>query len=358
MATVFKLMNADDIVTTRKLFHEAIPLTGTIVSGTYGSPRDTTSNIRNYPHGMFQSVYDYPYLSSSANHLMDLTIGIAQTSSLSGSSVPQMAKKMNLYNQMAQILVGFDETHAIRQFDQDGDLTGGTKMNECYFVNFTRLLSKDEIKKGSFSLELAVSTSYSHPTGERIIIQDTNGASQWKVNSPAGEYGLLYASNSLGEPLTGYDHEDPPIVGHVYYQTGDVVLTSSVFSTLLSQSCSMSSGLLTPINEVLTGSSITGACDALRHRFYNCSFNNTTELNTTVYFARCNHNEFNYSANPTYLSGSKIRVKNNSWDAPISYITTVGFYSPDSELLAVAKLSEPLKKTSDIEVTVKALMVT
>ena len=63
---------------------------------------------------------------------------------------------------------------------------------------------------------------------------------------------------------------------------------------------------------------------------------NTTELNSTVYFCRINNNEYNYSANPTYLSESKIRVKNNQIDAPVSYITTVGLYSPDKELLAVA----------------------
>jgi hypothetical protein len=53
-----------DVVSTRTLLHEAIPLTGTIVSGTYGD-----DNIKEYAHGMFQSVYDYPYLSSSANHI-------------------------------------------------------------------------------------------------------------------------------------------------------------------------------------------------------------------------------------------------------------------------------------------------
>ena len=57
-----------DVTTTRTLLHEVIPLTGTIASGTYNE-----NNILNYTHGMFQSVYDYPYLSSSANHIFDLT---------------------------------------------------------------------------------------------------------------------------------------------------------------------------------------------------------------------------------------------------------------------------------------------
>lgn len=74
-----------DVTTTTTLLHEAIPLTGTIVSGTYGNFR-SERNIKNYTHGMFQSVYDYPYLSSSANHIFDITLGYDETSTLSGSS--------------------------------------------------------------------------------------------------------------------------------------------------------------------------------------------------------------------------------------------------------------------------------
>jgi hypothetical protein len=57
-----------------------------------------------------------------------------------------------------------------------------------------------------------------------------------------------------------------------------------------------------------------------------------------------NHNEFNYSSNPTYISGSQIRVKEEKSDMPRSYVTTIGLYSADNELMATAKLSEPLRK--------------
>ena len=107
------------------------------------------------------------------------------------------------------------------------------------------------------------------------------------------------------------------------------------------------------IEQLLSGSSITGSCDAIRERVVNISFNNTTELNSTVYFCRAHHNEFNYSTNPTYLSSSQIFVKNEHSDSPISYITTVGLYSADNELLAVAKLSEPLRKDPTNELTLR-----
>ena len=53
----------------------------------------------------------------------------------------------------------------------------------------------------------------------------------------------------------------------------------------------------------------------------------------------------------TYISGSKIVTKSVSTDAPVSYITTIGLYSADSECMATAKLSEPIKNTPDNELT-------
>ncbi len=365
MATSFKTFNpGKDSVVTRNLLHEAIPITGSIISGTY----DADSNIKNYGHGMFQSVYDYPYLSSSANHIFDLTCGYAATSSLSksDSSVVQQSKKINLYNQMAQVLVGFDENNAVRRFDEDGDLTSGTKIDEAYFINFTRLLSKDEIKKGSFSLTLGVGapgvSGYTDVFANSLTITDKSGSNGYKINSPAGEYGILFATGS-GEVVddTGAITVDRGYakVGLIYYQAGVAVISSSVFGSLLSSSVSMSrtDGVDTyasaSVDGVLSGSTIEVNSDDIRHRIKNVSFNNSTELNSTVYFCRADNTDFNYSANPTYLSSSKIVVKNNSQDVPISYMTSVGLYSADNELLAVAKLSEPLKKDPTTEFTVR-----
>ena len=43
---------------------------------------------------MFESVFDYPHLSSSANHIFDITAGYASTSALSGASNTQNARKL------------------------------------------------------------------------------------------------------------------------------------------------------------------------------------------------------------------------------------------------------------------------
>ncbi len=335
MATTFKnLVSGKDVAVTRTLLNEAIPLTGSIVSGTYSG-----ENIKNYAHGMFQSVYDYPYLSSSANHIFDLTVGYNKS-----GSYTQNAKKMNIYSQMAQVLVGYDENGNIRAFDRDGNFSSsGDKLNECVFINFSRLLGKDEIKRESFRIQFATGGTPAAPDFTSLKdIRDYNAQSDYRTNSPAGDYGFLY---------TGSEAAEGTAVGLLYYQAGIAVLTASIFDGEFGDPSATYD--TSSIDAVLTGSEISASCDGIRNRWYDNDFNNTTELNSSIYFCRAATNEFNYSSNPTYLSSSQIRVKETATDTPVAYITTVGLYSDDNELLAVAKLSEPLKKDPTNELTLR-----
>jgi hypothetical protein len=353
----FKPLNENDTVNTRTLLHEAIPLTGAIVSGTYG-----TDNIKTYSHGMFQTVYDYPYLSSSANHIFDVTAGLHPDGAI-GSSDTQYSKKRNIYNQMAQVLMGYDATGSIQKFDEDGDLLAdGAKMEECFVIPFSRLLVKDEIKKETFEMKVDVAAyaAANQPfvPADLVTISDLGASTEYRVNSPAGDYGILYATGSAMDAVTSthtasIDGNTYWYAGLLFYQAGIAVLTGSVFGSQLATPISdYYAG--TGIEDVLTGSTIDTIGDSLRHRISNIQFNNTTELNSTVYFCRINHNEFNYSSNPTYLENSRIRIKTQATDEPLAYITTIGLYSDNNELLATAKLSEPLKKSASNEFTIRA----
>jgi hypothetical protein len=377
--TFFKTFNSSDRTTTRTLLHEAIPITGALVSGTYNRTSANAGrekNIKVYSHNMYQSVYDYPYLSSSANHIFDISVGVSPNSSLSASTVTGMSKKVNVYNQMAQVLNGYDTNGNIREFDSDGNFSStGLKMREAIFLNFSRLLVKDEIKKGSFNLKMGLG-NFTGSSKFQATITDYSGSNGYLVNSPAGEYGILYAtaSNKMMSSSLDTNNKQRPC-GLIFYQAGVCVLTSSLFHTmskagaggfLNADPASLVPGttptfdaagrnlrdLIGHANE--TGSTITDICDGIRNKFIDLSFNNTTELNSTIYFCRANHNEFNYSSNPTYLTGSKIRVKGGDiLTPPRSYVTTVGMYSADNELLAVAKLSEPLRKDPTNELTLR-----
>ena len=412
MASSLKQITSNDVKTVKTQLHEVIPITGSIVSGTYyhdggtgNEKNDTVLNVKKYTHGMFQSVYDYPYLSSSANHIFDLTVGVRSdtgfyksgSSTLVGggptqiatASVAQATEKYNIYSQMAQILVGHDQTGAIKPFGLDGKNNTDEYVDAAVFIPFSRLLVKDEIEKGSFELKFGTSSlNYQTPFSRDIsgvqapvpmVISDVGAATNFYNNSPAGEYAVLY-SGSVATASAA--------VGLLYYQAGVAVInlsrssdittadrtslivdwtgdtTHQLSSTRTMQFVSHSGA--SAFNErpaydtywSTTGSirsaSIDEVCDGFRHRLQSVSFRNTTELNSTIYFCRANHNEFNYSSNPTYLSASQIVVKNNNAkNDPRTYVTTVGLHSPDGVMLASAKLSEPLQKSPQTDFTIR-----
>ncbi len=261
-------------------------------------------------------------------------------------------------------------------------------MRECIFLNFSRLLVKDEIKKGSINLKLGVG-QFTASSKQQLTITDHSGSNGYYVNSPAGEYGILFASGSdiCFKKKTGASAYTGGrrACGLVFYQAGVCVLTASLFATSSTNMpggflnnatvtgsstgwhgatadpprATMTAGADHTLRQLIgtsahTGSTITDICDGIRNKFIDLSFNNTTELNSTIYFCRANHNEFNYSSNPTYLNNSELRVKGGDiLTPPRSYVTTVGLYSADNELLATAKLSEPLRKDPTNELTLR-----
>jgi Zn/Cd-binding protein ZinT len=371
----FESLNTNtDVTTTRTLLHESIPLTGTIVSGTYGA-ETSEGNVKNYTHGMFQSVYDYPYLSSSANHIFDITMGYHSTSAFSGSTSTQNAKKINLYTEFAQVLLGYTgSNNDVEIFESDLNFSDNdNQMKSCYFVNFSRLLTKDQVKKGSFSITLGTGSwakpfhtpAYGSASGSVIVISDASASETGgtSLKGAGGEYGVLYRRwGPAGSYVySGIKASSDNGIGVVFYQAGIAILSSSIWDDMAPGPSIKTTtfyrrhdnGFIQSVSGAFTGSSISASCDAFRHRLFDLSFNNSTEINSTIYFCRAAHNKFNYSSNPTYITGSKIRIKNVASDTPVSYITTVGLYNAANELLAVAKLSEPLKKDPTNELTLR-----
>ena len=82
---------------------------------------------------------------------------------------------------------------------------------------------------------------------------------------------------------------------------------------------------------------------------------NSQETITSDYiFVRARNSEFNYSENPTFISGSTGEVIYDEFiNQPQTYITTVGMYNDQNELLAVAKMSRPLLKDFTKEALVR-----
>lgn len=345
MASTTKTFNSADVISTQTDLYESIPITGSLLYGTYAEPGINGTNIKTYAHGMYQTVYDYPHASSSANQLFDISVGFSAQSTLYSDALASTdadvlsdaAIKLNMYNQMSQVLSGYNKENQLNRFDQDGDLSSANdKIDDVFFLAFSRVLSKDSIQKGSFSIDFGVDAS-SNPFNTLRRITDSGAATDYFVNSPAGEYGRLYYE-------VGQTKE---YVGLLYYDAGIAVLSKDAFDGVTNFSGSNS------VDDVMTSGSVDDFANSMRERTYNIKFNNVSELNSTIYHCRVQSGDFNYSTNPTYLSASQIVVKEKASDDPVSYITGVGLYSENGELLAVAKLSEPIKNDPNSDFTIK-----
>jgi hypothetical protein len=84
------------------------------------------------------------------------------------------------------------------------------------------------------------------------------------------------------------------------------------------------------------------------------TINSQENITSDFVFVRPRSSEFNYSENPSYISGSTGEVLYSSFiNNPQTYITTIGLYNDTNELLAVAKLSRPLNKNFTKEALVR-----
>jgi hypothetical protein len=127
--------------------------------------------------------------------------------------------------------------------------------------------------------------------------------------------------------------------GDVIYEHGIIILTSdgvpgvSGYGTVTYGSAIYGIEDVSFINDFINGSNIT------------CSFSSSFTIYETQYKCTLRENEFNFSQNPTLVSGSSnsgvlYNFATGSYFSP--YVTTVGLYDNDYNLLAVAKLAQPL----------------
>ena len=99
-------------------------------------------------------------------------------------------------------------------------------------------------------------------------------------------------------------------------------------------------------NQFLLHNMLKGGGDFQARRVENVS--------TSHYFVRAQNREFNFSNNPTFITGSDGSFKETSFETnPKTYITAIGLMNDANEILAVAKTSQPIEKSFDKEVLIK-----
>jgi len=87
------------------------------------------------------------------------------------------------------------------------------------------------------------------------------------------------------------------------------------------------------------------------------TFQNVTNINSTLIFCRSTADEFNYSSNPTFRNSSGeltvIDPGDDTGQRAFTFVSTVGLYNSNNELLGVAKMSRPVEKNDEKDLTVR-----
>lgn len=278
--------------------------------------------------GYWQTVYDSSPTGTTSTAMLDFTFGYS-TSSVFNVAAPvgnMTSEKSKVYREMASVLLGnADSTFAAS--------STGTSWNECFFIMAKRGLMKDEVKKGTVEVLL-------YGTGGTVTGTDTGAASAFK-QTVGGDYAPIFSGST--------------VIGLAYYNAGVVVIPASgvaaipwVPGGLTPDAWSGSDGL----NDLMASGTIDDVVDGLRAHIVNVAFHNQTNLYSTVYFCRATNTEFNYSSNPTYVDSSTKRILVTSGSNILqsrTYVTTVGLYDANDNLLAVGKLNKPITKSPDTE---------
>lgn len=226
----------------------------------------------------------------------------------------------------------------------------GTDSNHIYVININRARMRERIDEGNFELSLAALTGSTNPvvsaSRSPIKLIDDSTLNTATVNSAGKVYNLV--SGTIADGV--YNSSAPHYYGLFYPQHGIAVLNADTLNLSASFSTNVSSNTAGD-NAFRIFTSISGAASNFSLGF---KARSAEQVKSTYYFVRVKNLEYNYSNNPSYVTGSEGELAQATFVTdPKVYITSVGLYNDRQELLAVAKLSKPLMKSFTREANIK-----
>ena len=247
-----------------------------------------------------------------------------------------------IYSQYRQLLLAPSDT----RFTTDG--SGST--DSIYVINFKRSRLKERLDPGNFQIPLvAISSRAANATGSVVtgsgiitLIDDSSIASK-KIGESGRVYNIVSGSISSGV----YTPATPVYYGLAYPDYGTLILDGKMldgklgFATVTGSSVEGNNHFV--LHHSISGSGVF--TDAAGDK-YGFVARNSEKVTSTHYFVRIKNAEYNFSNNPSFTTGSVGQIAQSTFIGdPKTYITTVGLYNNNQELLAVAKLSKPLLKS-------------
>lgn len=316
------------------------------VSGltTYFSSSVETTTQRRY----YLDVYQGSPAATGSAVQFSLAYGHALGSGSSAQGTLNDSPSRAIYSQYRQLLLSANTSRFIT--------AGSGSTDHIYALNFKRNRLRERLDAGNFELPLvAVTNRATNATGSVTVgttivrlIDDSSIAS-----ATVGDSGRVY--NIVSGSLTNgvFNSAAPVYYGLAYPDHGVLVLDAKMLDQklgFLTNTSASTSATAEGNNHFVLYHSISGS-GALTNQFL---ARNSEKITSTHYFVRIKNAEYNFSNNPSFVTGSVGQLSQTTFVGdPKTYITTVGLYNDSQELLAVAKLSQPLLKSFQREALIR-----
>jgi hypothetical protein len=237
-----------------------------------------------------------------------------------------------------------------------------TNSDSIYVINFDRARLKEKLNSGNWQFNLAELNGGAYAnqyfTGSNVAVSSSNKVisliddSSTVTNTTLGNSGRIY--NIVSGSITNGIYKvggTPVYYGLAYPDMGILVLNGDVLNTSVSFN-TVSGSNTAGDNAMKLFKSISGSIAISTNNAPQAR--NEQTVTSTHYFVRMKNAEYNFSNNPTFVTGSVGEFKQPTFiNDPKIYVTTVGLYNDRQELLAVAKLSQPIQKSFNSEVLIK-----
>ena len=341
----FVSLNSSDFVVSADSITSTLWSGGTPILNQFFTSSQTSS------FNTFLDVYQTSSLRSDAEVQFSITYGETEGS---GS-----APYNNLVTGSSPSRVTYGQYRTLINGDENTNFnfgTGNSSSRDIFVLNVERARYKEKLFPGTFNLVLSGSdgtevtrlqltdnskdvTTVTFTDAGRVfdIVSGTNGSATTSTPISASSTVAGYTpSGSYGKYL--------PDVGLIVLNPRALALSGSF------------GGLGLVVNDELTDVAQVANHSALFESIklaQTFSLNSEETITSDYIFVRVRNTDFNYTTNPSMISGSGEFVYSSLINNPQTFITTVGLYNDATELLSVAKLSKPLVKDFTKEALVR-----
>jgi hypothetical protein len=296
----------------------------------------------------YLNVYQTSSTDTSAEIQFNIAYGdkYGSGSSLYDAGVPNLSPTRTVYGQFRNLIYGDENANFV---------FGGMTQTNFYVLSIDRARFNQSLFPGSLNLILSSSTNAIYLTDnsrDTTVVSYLDCGRVFQIVSGSNGSAILSAASApnavaAGMTVSGSYGLFLPDIGTIILNAAALDLSKANGGIILGTSRASNTTSNNPAklySKMVSGSTFNGSF----------SLNSQETVTSDFVFVRARNGEFNYSENPSFISGSTGTIVYDAFiQNPQTYLTTIGLYNDNNELLAVAKLSKPLKKDFSKEALVR-----